>query len=133
MNSFNGIGRLTSDPEVRYTNDNVAIARYTLAIDRQKEGTDFLNCTALAKSGEFAEKYLHKGMKIGISGRVQTSSYTNKEGKKVYTTEIIVSNHFFCESKKSEGSANAPAEIEEGFINIPEGVDEDLPFAQPTR
>ena len=97
MNKWEGIGRLTRDPDVRYTTssesgEQICIARYTLAIDRRKQnaGADYIPCVAFGKLGEFAEKYLHQGMKIGVSGRIQTGSYTNKEGNKVYTTDVIV-------------------------------------------
>lgn len=139
MNKVNMIGRLTADPEVRYggADNSIAIARYTLAVDRRykKEGeqsADFIRCVAFGKNGEFAEKYLHKGMKIAVSGRIQTGSYTNKDGQKVFTTEIVVEEHDFCESK---GSASAPAQVSEhtadpdGFISIPDDLSDDgLPF-----
>ena len=97
------IGRLTGSPEVRYSNvngDQLAIARYTLAVDRKKKDeTDFIRCVAFGKQGEFAEKYLNKGMKIGVEGRIQTGSYEDKDGKKVYTTDVVVEAHEFCEKK----------------------------------
>ena len=140
------MGRLTRDPEVRYSQgDNAtAVARYTLAVDRRfnrnndEQTADFINCVAFGKSGEFAEKYLHKGTKIAITGRIQTGSYTNKDGVKVYTTDVVVEDHEFAESKNSAGSADnsgfapagrpAPAAAGDGFMNIPDGIDEELPF-----
>ena len=147
MNKVILMGRLTRDPEVRYSqNDNtMAIARYSLAVDRRvsrnnqgggdQQTADFINCVAFGRQGEFAEKYLHKGMKIAIEGRIQTGSYTNKDGQKVYTTDIVVDNHEFCESKNANGggyapaggNAPAPAPVDDGFMNIPESVEE-LPF-----
>lgn len=138
MNSWNGIGRLVNDPEVRYTEGQnaMAIGRYTLAVDRaiKKEGqpdADFIRCVAFGKSAEFAEKYFHKGMKIGVTGRIQTGSYTNKEGQKVYTTDIVVEHQDFCE-KKSDGQAssqasNQPSAPDDDFMNVPDEYD-GLPF-----
>ncbi len=146
MNKVILMGRLTRDPEVRYSQgDNaMAVARYTLAVDRRfnrnndEQTADFINCVAFGKSGEFAEKYLHKGTKIAITGRIQTGSYTNKDGVKVYTTDVVVEDHEFAESKNSAGSADnsgfapagrpAPAAAGDGFMNIPDGIDEELPF-----
>lgn len=129
MNRWIGIGRLTKDPEIRYTEDKLCIARYTLAIDRssaKEKQTDFISCIAFGKSGEFADKYLHKGMKIAVEGRIQTGSYTDKDGNKRYTTDCVIDHHEFCESKGS--TENAPATDENGFMNVPDGVVEDLPF-----
>lgn len=134
MNKVTLIGRLTRDPEVRYTQGEnaTAIARYSLAVDRRykREGepdADFINCVAFSKQGEFAEKYLRKGMKIAISGRIQTGSYIDKDGKKIYTTDIVVEEHFFCESKNQE--AQEPAQPSgDGFMNIPDGMEDELPF-----
>ncbi len=153
MNSVVLMGRLTRDPEVRYSSgDNpLAIARYTLAVDRRfkRDGeptADFIRCVAFGRSAEFAEKYFHQGIKIAVSGRIQTGSYQNRDGNTVYTTEVVVENQEFAESKAaSDASRNAfqnsrpapaPApmpepEIEapdDDFMNIPEGIDEDLPF-----
>jgi len=136
MNKVNLIGRLTKEPEVRYSQGEnpTAVARYTLAVDRKfkKEGeqsADFINCVAFGKSGEFAEKYLKKGMKIAVAGRIQTGSYTDKEtGKKVYTTDIVVEEHYFCESKGQEEPSAQPAPENE-FMSIPAGLQEELPFA----
>ena len=146
MNKVILMGRLTRDPEVRYSQgDNAtAVARYTLAVDRRfnrnndEQTAGFINCVAFGKSGEFAEKYLHKGTKIAITGRIQTGSYTNKDGVKVYTTDVVVEDQEFAESKNSAGSADnsgfapagrpAPAAAGDGFMNIPDGIDEELPF-----
>lgn len=147
MNKVILIGRLTRDPETRYTQsnsgaDSMAISRYGLAVDRRgakKDGmqtADFINCVAFGKAGEFAEKYLKKGMKIAVSGRLQTGSYTNKEGQKVYTTDVVVEEHEFCESKASQGGETTTpaaqqsqtAPTTDGFMNIPDGIDEELPF-----
>ena len=139
MNKVILMGRLTRDPEVRYTQgDNaMAIARYSLAVDRRfkRDGepdADFINCVAFGKSGEFAEKYLRKGTKIAVVGRIQTGSYTNKDGQKVYTTDVVVEEQEFAESKNSGSSNNnqsAPANKNTDFMNIPDNVeDEGLPF-----
>mgnify|MGYP003195248285 FL=1 len=136
MNKVILIGRCTRDPEVRYSQGEnaTAVARYTLAVDRQfkREGdqsADFINCIAFGKRGEFAEKYLRKGTKIAVVGRIQTGSYTNKDGQKVYTTDVIVDEHEFVESKASQqnGGDSAPVSTD-GFTNIPDGIDEQLPF-----
>ena len=140
MNKVILMGRLTRDPEVRYSQGEnaMAIARYTLAVDRRgKKGddpqADFISCVAFRANGEFAEKYLRKGTKIAIEGRIQTGSYTNKDGQKVYTTEVVVENQEFAESKAAggnNGSAPAPATDaqSDGFMNIPDGIEEELPF-----
>jgi len=121
------IGRLTRDPDVRYSNndgDQLCIARYTLAVDRIKKGeTDFIGCVAFGKQGEFAEKYLNQGTKIAIEGRIQTGSYTDKDGKKVYTTDVVVEKHEFCESKSDE-----PPKSNGEFMNVPKDVGDSLPF-----
>lgn len=123
------IGRLTGSPDVRYSNvngDQLAIAKYTLAVDRKKNGeTDFIRCIAFGKQGEFAEKYLYKGMKIGVEGRIQTGSYEDKDGKKVYTTDVVVEAHEFCEKK---GAENPPVKKDDEYMNIPDGINDDLPF-----
>ena len=140
MNKWLGIGRLTRDPEVRYTQGDkpMAIARYTLAVDRRykKEGeqsADFIPCVAFGKTAEFVEKYCKKGTKLAVSGRIQTGSYTNREGQKVYTTEVMIEEQEFAESKGSAQKQNTqPAKEEDGmdgFMNIPDGLDEELPFA----
>ena len=150
MNKVILMGRLTRDPEVRYASgDNLAIARYTLAVDRRfhRDGeatADFINCVTFGRAAEFAEKYLRQGTKIAVSGRIQTGSYTNRDGHKVYTTEIVVEEQEFAESKASSDSyaashpqqnaAPAPsmpspgAASADGFMNIPDGIDEELPF-----
>lgn len=135
MNKVILMGRLTKDPEVRYSNGEtpMAIARYSIAVDRQgkqqgEQTADFINCVAFGKQGEFAEKYLHKGTKIAIEGRIQTGSYTNKDGNKVYTTDIVVDRHEFCESKGGNGSSNDAPAADEGFMNLPGNIDDEIPF-----
>lgn len=133
MNKVLLIGRLTADPQVRYTQDNMAIARYTLAVDRRSKDneTDFISCIAFGKTAEFTEKYYHKGMKVAITGHIQTGSYTNKDGKKVYTTDVIVDESEFCESK-SESNRESSPQVQadsQGFMNIPDGIETELPFA----
>lgn len=154
MNRAILMGRLTRDPEVRYSQGerSMAIARYSLAVDRRgrkgqdgsEQTADFINCVAFDRAGEFAEKYFRQGMRVLVSGRIQTGSYTNKEGQKVYTTEVIVDDQEFADSKgASEGGGSnyqsggyqpssrpAPTSaIGDGFMNIPDGVeDEGLPF-----
>jgi len=143
------MGRLVRDPEVRYTQaeNPMAVSRYTLAIDRrgikkkegdQKPETDFINCIAFGKSGEFAEKYFRQGMRVLVSGRIQTDSYVNKDGNKVYTTDVIVEEQEFADSKNQNaengGAGNnqqgtGSAASGDGFMNIPDGIeDESLPF-----
>jgi single-strand DNA-binding protein len=138
MNKVILMGRLTRDPEVRYSQgaQPLAIARYTLAVDRRgskqgEQSADFINCIAFGKSGELAEKYLHQGTKIVVTGRIQTGSYTNRDGQKVYTTDVVVEEQEFAENKKNTQPAPepAPAGGYEGFMNIPDNVeDEGLPF-----
>ena len=156
MNKVILMGRLTRDPEVRYSQGEKAsaVARYTLAVDRRgarREGeptADFINCVAFGRSAEFAERYLRQGTKIVVTGRIQTGSYTNKDGVKVYTTDVVVEDTEFAESKgngnnnsnnttsnATNNSAPAPtvpegygAEYGDGFMNIPDGIDEELPF-----
>jgi single-strand DNA-binding protein len=135
MNKVELIGRLTRDPEVRYSTtkngEQMCIARYTLAIDRKGKdaGADFISCVAFGKNGEFTEKYLKQGLKIAVSGRIQTGSYTNKDGKKVYTTDIVVEEQEFCESKREDSVPQIPQDASaEGFISIPDGIENDLPF-----
>ena len=137
MNKVVLMGRLTRDPETRYSQgqDSLCIARYTLAVDRRQKkdneaAADFISIVAFAKAGEFAEKYFKKGTKLVVSGRIQTGSYTNKDGVKVYTTDIVAEEQEFAESKKSEsGSAFDHMEEQNDFQNIPEGIEDDLPFA----
>ncbi len=154
MNKVILMGRLTRDPEVRYSagESSTAVARYTLAVDRRfrREGSDqtadFIGCVAFGRSAEFAEKYLRQGTKICVTGRIQTGSYTNRDGQKVYTTDVVVEDQEFAESKAASGGgggmtrqaepkAAAPtmpapgdASSADGFINIPEGIDEELPW-----
>ena len=152
MNKVILMGRLTRDPEVRYSagENAMAIARDTLAVDRRfrRDGeatADFINCVVFGRGAEFAEKYLRQGIKIAVSGRIQTGSYTNREGAKVYTTEVVVDDQEFAESKSASDSyqaqrpqsapAPAPAPMPapdtagtDGFMNIPDGIDEELPF-----
>ena len=170
MNKVILMGRLTRDPEVRYTQgeNSMAIARYTLAVDRRftrnrdnsgdQQTADFISCVAFGKSGEFVEKYCHKGTKLVVTGRIQTGSYTNKEGQKVYTTEVVAEDQEFAESKSAsqnsgsgydggssygggsynnnqgssysrpQGGYEQPSAPGDGFMNIPDGIDEELPF-----
>ncbi len=146
MNKVILMGRLTRDPEVRYSQgeNSLAIARYTLAVDRRgvrsnggdDQTADFINCVAFGRAGEFAEKYFRKGTKIAVSGRIQTGSYTNKDGVRVYTTDVIVDDQEFAESKNASageggnGGFSRPAASgsSDGFMNIPDGIDEELPF-----
>ena len=138
MNKVILIGRVVRDAEIRYSQgaNTTCVARYTLAVDRKfkQEGqptADFINCIAFGKLGEFAEKYLHKGVKIAVTGRIQTGSYTNKDGQKVYTTDVVVEEQEFCESKSSnqpQGNDRTQASSD-GFMSIPDNLeDEGLPF-----
>ena len=153
MNKVILMGRLTKDPEVRYSQGEtpMAVARYTLAVDRRQarnngneQTADFINCVAFGRACEFAERYFRKGTKIAITGRIQTGSYTNKDGVRVYTTDIVVEEQEFAESKNASsgneggyqnngyngGGYNRPAPggAGDGFMNIPDGIDEELPF-----
>ena len=151
MNKVILMGRLTRDPDVRYSagENSTAVARYTLAVDRRfhRDGdatADFIGCVAFGRQAEFAEKYLRQGTKIAITGRSQTGSYTNREGQKVYTTDVVVEEQEFAESKNAGGNNggysapqhNNPAPSAntsdlgsaDGFMNIPDGIDEELPF-----
>lgn len=143
MNRCIFIGRLTRDPEVRYSQgaNATAVARFSLAVDRKfkREGepeADFFNCTCFGKTAERAEKYLKQGTKIAIDGRVENDNYTNKDGQKVYGTRILVEEWEFCESKdksstteqKPQNNASGEAGKAEGFMNVPDGLDEELPF-----
>ena len=152
MNKVILMGRLTRDPDVRYSagESGTSVARYTLAVDRRfnkRDGeatADFISCVAFGRRAEIAEKYFHQGMRVSISGRIQTGSYTNREGQKVYTTEVVVEDQEFAESKASSDSyAASPPRTEAapapsmpspraasaaGFMNIPDGIDEELPF-----
>lgn len=138
MNKVIEIGRLVREPEIRYSQgaSSTCIARYTLAVDRKfkQEGqpnADFINCIAFGKLGEFAEKYLRKGIKIAVTGRIQTGSYKNKDGNTVYTTDVVVEEQEFCESKSSNQSQgnDRPQASSDGFMSIPDNLeDEGLPF-----
>ena len=139
MNSVQLVGRLTRDPEVRYTEGGTSIARFALAVDRKFKSengptADFPNCVAFGKTAEFIEKYFHQGMRMGCNGRIQTGSYTNNDGQKVYTTDIVIESCEFVESKKNStesatesGGVGDPGP--DGFMNIPDDIDEELPFA----
>lgn len=144
MNKAVLVGRLTRDPEIRYSQgaNAMAVGRYTVAVDRRfkRDGeptADFIPCVVFGKSAEFAEKYFRQGMRVSVSGRIQTGSYTNKDGMKVYTTEIIVEEQEFAESKAESSSSreyapsqSAPESSDpgNGFMNIPEGTDVKLPW-----
>ena len=138
MNKVIEIGRLVREPEIRYSQgaNTTCVARYTLAVDRKfkQEGqptADFINCIAFGKLGEFAEKYLHKGVKIAVVGRIQTGSYKNKDGNTVYTTDVVVEEQEFCESKSQSNSQTqpAPASNNNDWLNIPDNLDDSsLPF-----
>ena len=158
MNQVNLMGRIVRDPEIRYTtsSDPRTVARYTLAVDRRRSSrdggdqqtADFISCVAFGRVGDFVEKYLHKGMRILVTGSLHTGSYVNKDGQKIYTTDVWVDNHEFCESKNSGESSpstgtstHAPSaqavepsygqqmSFDDGFMAIPDGVDDDaLPF-----
>lgn len=141
MNKVELVGRLTRDPEVRYTTGESAnaIARFSVAVNRRfknAEGNydaDFINCVAFGKTAEFVEKYFTKGMAIGLTGRIQTGSYTNKDGQKVYTTDVVVEETEFVEGKGGNATTNNTPSTpttpsSDGFMNIPDGIDEELPF-----
>lgn len=144
MNSVQLVGRFTRDPDVRYTDGGSTIARFTLACDRRfkrEDGdqADFISCVAFGKTAEFVEKYFAKGQRIGLNGRIQTGSYANQEGTKVYTTDVIAENVEFVESRNAAGGGTGGGQaaarpqpssaVHGGFVNIPDGVeDEELPF-----
>lgn len=143
MNKVILMGRLTRDAEIRYSqgDNSLAIARFSLAVDRrykkdsEEQTADFISCVAFGKTGEFLEKFGHKGTKFVIEGRIQTGSYTNKDGQKVYTTDVVVESVEFAESKSAASGNAAPAPAPapnqaagDGFMNIPDGLDEELPF-----
>lgn len=141
MNKVVLMGRPTRDPEVRYTQkqdgSQMAVARFTLAVDRRgrvqegQQSADFISCVAFGRQGEFAEKYLKQGTKIALIGRIQTGSYTNKDGQKVYTTDVVAEELEFAESKKVENkNTESPVEppASDGFMDIPDGIEQDLPF-----
>lgn len=144
MNKVILMGNITRDPEMRYSqgNEPICVARYTLAVDRRtgngggRQTADFIQCVAFGKKGEFAEKYLKEGVKIAVAGRIQTGSYTDKDGRKIYTTEVVAEEQEFAESKSSSErrqqgqQENAGyTDAGDGFMNIPEGIDEELPFS----
>jgi single-strand DNA-binding protein len=148
MNKVILMGRLTRDPEIRYANNanSTCIANYTLAVDRRfkrqgdEQTADFINCVVFGRGAEFAENYLHQGTKIIAEGRIQTGSYTNKDGQKIFTTDVLVESQEFAESKAASaqnGNQNASAPTRpnvaqndsDGFMNIPDAIEEELPFA----
>ncbi len=139
MNKVILIGRLVKDPDIRMGTNDTTIARYTLAVDRQyrknnERTSDFINCVALGKNGEFAEKYLHKDMKIAVAGSWQTGNYTDKDGKKVYTNDCLIATQEFAESKKSQTDEQSqppvpsPEQDASGFMDMPSIMDDELPF-----
>ena len=145
MNKVILMGRLTRDPEVRYGagENSTAVARYTIAVDRRfkrdgEQSADFISCVTFGRNAEFAEKYLRQGTKIVLTGRIQTGSYTNRDGQKVYTTDIVVEEQEFAESKAATAgnggqgnysrASSAPSDAN-GFMNIPDGIDDELPFS----
>ena len=160
MNKIILMGRLTRDPEVRYTADSLAIARYTIAVNRRirrngEAEADFISCVAFGKNGEFAEKYFHQGLKIAITGHIQTGSYKNREGQTIYTTEVVVEEQEFAESKSASenagdsasqnsnrtlnpagrsnnrnGNKSKPSDPSptDAFMDVPDSIDEELPF-----
>ncbi len=134
------MGRLTRDPNITYAQESgLSIARFNLAVDRRvaknsenQQAADFISCITFGKQAEFVEKYLRQGTKVALEGRIQTGSYTNKEGAKVYTTDVVVDNIEFAESKSAGSGNDTKTESkpsDSGFTNIPEGIDEELPFA----
>ena len=146
MNKVILLGRLVREPETRYSgaNDSMAVCRYTLAVDKKfkKDGeatADFINCISFGKTAEFAEKYFTKGLRVAVSGRIQTGSYTNRDGQKVYTTDVVVEEHEIAQSRSeasNQQESNRQPEIspygedkDNGFMNIPDGIDDELPFS----
>lgn len=136
MNKVILVGRLTRDPEIRYANNekNTCTARFSLAINRKfktngQYEADFPNCVAMGKTAEFVEKYFHKGDMIALDGRIQTGSYTNKDGNKVYTTDVFAENVEFAQSKSDSSNSNNCKPSSDGFVNIPGGIESELPFA----
>lgn len=145
MNKVILMGRLTRDPDVRYSQqgdsqESMCIARYTLAVDRRgkknegQQAADFISCVAFGQEGQFAEKHFKQGIKVTISGRIQTGSYTNRDGQKVYTTDVVIEEQEFAESKGASAGSRQQEQPqpyptdEQGFMNIPDGVDDGLPF-----
>lgn len=137
MNRWIGMGRLTKDPEIRSSADGMMVGNYTLAVDRRgKENeADFIRVVTFGKAAEFASKYFHKGTKVLVTGHIQTGSYTNKDGQKIYTTDIIAEDQEFCEKKQTDQQTEAAAlpTDADGFMNVPEGIEDELPFARPTE
>ena len=146
MNKVILLGRLARDPETRYggANDSMAVCRYTLAVDKKfkKDGeatADFINCISFGKIAEFAEKYFTKGLRVAVSGRIQTGSYTNRDGQKIYTTDVVVEEHEIAQSRSeasNQQESNLQQEIspygedkDNGFMNVPDGIDDELPFS----
>ena len=130
MNTAILLGRLTADPDIRSTRDGKAVASFTLAVDRYKEGADFIRCQAWEKRAEFCEKYLKKGTKIAIRGRIRTGDYTDKDGKKVYTTDVVIEDIEFAQTKAAQAAQEAPEPKpdENGFMDVPDNIGEELPF-----
>ena len=146
MNKVILLGRLVREPETRYggANDSMAVCRYTLAVDKKfkKDGeatADFINCISFGKTAEFAEKYFAKGLRVAVSGRIQTGSYTNRDGQKIYTTDVVVEEHEIAQSRSeasNQQESNRQPEIspygedkDNGFMNVPDGIDDELPFS----
>lgn len=141
MNKVILLGRLCADPEIRYSQgeNNMCIARYRLAVDRKfkkdgEQSADFIQCVAFGKSAEFAEKYFRQGIKIAVTGRIQTGSYTNKDGQKVYTTEVVIEEQEFAESKNANssnggGSNTQPQSAPDDFVSVPDDIVDSLPFS----
>lgn len=142
MNKVILVGRLTADPETRRSTDGNAVTTYTVAVDRRykRDGepeADFIRCVSFGKTAEFAEKYFRKGMRVALSGHLQTGSYTNREGRRVYTTDVVVEEHEFAQNK-GENASQTPQMVNEepqygeadkdGFMEIPDGIEEKLPF-----
>lgn len=139
MNRVELMGRLTKNPELKYAQNenNTAVARYTLAVERkgkrdssQGQTADFIQCVAFGKAAEFVVKYFKKGMRVAVCGHVLTSSYTNSEGKKVYTFNIATEEHYFADAKQADtkDKENYPEPDADGFTNVPEGAEEEIPF-----
>ncbi len=135
MNKVELVGRLTRDPEVRYSQNenNTAVARFSVAVNRRyvkdsEQTADFISCVAFGKTAEFIERYFRKGNAIGLTGRIQTGSYTNKDGNKVYTTDVLTEEVEFVEKKQDAATNNAPATTDDGFMNVPDTISEELPF-----
>ena len=136
MNKIILMGRLTRDPEVRYSDDNKAVGRFALAVDRKfkRDGgptADFFNCTAFGKTAEFVEKYLKKGTKILLTGSIQNDNYTNGHGEQVYAMQVIIDEMEFAESKNAGSGTNEPTQTQTtsgGFMNLPDGIDDEMPF-----